>query len=202
MVAWWEARPYIVHRQRPWDFEMEWGAPVPLGPIKEQWGRRSSGYAWTLISCVCEWARFPSAFLDRSLGSVPSVHQPWGRKCFSGLLAAVLYKCTLHSSDYFSSNTVFARLLLLNVILPLFLVDVAVIYQLLTSLVICGYLPSYLYLIRQHSILWKIPHSMVSHGKVISNIHLPLQTPPMETHRASVWHLPLGPGSWATVTKA
>lgn len=98
----------------------------------------------------------------------------------------MLYKCTLHSSDYFFSNTVFARLLLLNVILPLFLVDVAVIYQLLTSLVICGYLPSYLYLIRQHSILWKIPHSMVSHGKVISNIHLPLQTPPMETHRASV----------------
>lgn len=82
---------------------------------------------------------------------------------------------------FFSSDTIFARLLLLKIILPLFLVNAAAICKIF----ICSYLASYLYPFQSafHLSLRRTPHFVEFCGWVITDTHLPLQAPPMETHR-------------------
>lgn len=88
-------------------------------------------------------------------------------------------ECTVQI--FFSSDTIFARLLLLKIILPLFLVNAAAICKIF----ICSYLASYLYPFQSafHLSLRRTPHFVEFCGWVITDTHLPLQAPPMETHR-------------------
>lgn len=133
-VTWWEARPCRAHwgsRWRPRGFETEHRAPWLLGPIKDQRAGWFKGVSRNLVPCTCDWVRFPSAFLDYK--------QVRAWVCISPPEESSLLGCWLpdsvHSLDFcFSSHTISARLLLLKMILPFFLVNTTVIYQIFVCL--------------------------------------------------------------------